>query len=104
MSVTNTAYSPGTNIIEKYQIYQIEVSVISWNLDGTCTVEISIDAEKTYESNKGYYIPDEIPITITDSNGKTTYEAISFHTKSLTLEVDASLNYDIIVKANNFYV
>ena len=62
-----------------------------------------MDAEKTFEY-EGYYMNDEIPITITDSNGETMHKAISLSKKSITLTVDASLNYYIHIEKTNLYV
>ena len=105
MTVTNAGYIKGTSVYERYKIYEINVSIISWNLDGTCTVEISIDAEKTYDPPKyGHYIDDEINIEITDSNGETVNKAISVSKKSITIEVDASLSYCLTIDESFLYL
>ena len=102
LKISNSGLYYGEYIIECYNIYSIKAAVISWNEDGTCTVEIAISGEKTYESKEAWAMRDEISIRINSGDvqiDKTIYVGPDpFVDKSITLVLQADCIYEISIR------
>ena len=102
LEISNSGLCYGEYAVERYSIYSIEVMVISWNEDETCTVEIAISGEKTYESKKAWAMTDEISISINSGDvqiDETIYVGPDpFVDKSITVVLQADCIYDISIR------
>lgn len=102
----------GNYIIEEYSVTQASYTVLSWNSDGTCEINLSISGEKTYETGPQYIIS-SVVVEIKDSKGNSKTESIyvgiihtgeKFENKTKKIVLNADETYTLTFDDSSIWV